>query len=269
MANLGSDFRSTQPTDNDFVRHPSLPNLASELRSVKTRIKSFFERSFLVDTGDLWDLSVPIAALKSITPDPSGTWKRVTVNSKGQIIRGSNANTDDAPRIFRAVMYGQASTPSFMDTLSGVTEMVPEVEATPSTEFDKAFYATENFSFYKYSFVVPQKVYRIKATLVGYGLKYPDTTPYVAARQRDVSFSTTPGSILKIWVGNTSGTPSRIANATQSKYADSGAVVYPTGVDFPDVTVGYHSPYFVGYGTSGTVSSTEGGPGVVILEWYA
>lgn len=269
MANLGSDFRSTQPTDNDFVRHPSLPNMSSELRTVKTRIKSFFERSFLVDTGDLWDLSVPIAALKSITPDPSGTWKRVTVNSKGQVIRGSNANTDDAPRIFRAVLFGQASTPSYMDTVSGVTQMVPESEATPNTEFDMVDYTGVSFSFYKYAFVVPQKVYRIKATLVGYGLKYPDTIPYVAARQRDVAFSTTPGSILKIWVGNTSGSPSRIANADQSKYADSGAIVSPPGPNFPDVTVGYHAPYFVGYGTSGTVSSPEGGPGVVILEWYA
>lgn len=267
MANLGSDFRTTQPTENDFARHPSLPNLASELRQVKTRIKSFFERSFLVDTGDLWDLSVPIAALKSITPDPSGTWRRVTVNAKGQVIRGSNTTLDDGPRVFRAVMYGRSSTPSYMDTESGTIQMVPEIEATPNTEFNNVLYPSEIFSFYKYTFVVPKKVYRVKATMVGNGLDYGGT--YADARQRDVAFSTTPGSILKIWVGNTSGSPSRVANADQTKYADSGAIVLPTGAEFPDVTVGYHAPYFVGYGTTGTSGSTAGGPGVVILEWYA
>jgi len=267
MANLGSDFRSTQPTDNDFVRHPSLPQLATEIRSVKSRIKSSFETSFLVDTGDLWDLSVPIAALKPITPDPSGTWKRTRVNSKGQVTHGDNLSTDDAPRIFRAVMFGEATTKSYMDTESSSVEMVPVTDTTPGSDFDIAFYPSQVLSFYKYTFVVPAKVKRIRALLVGRGINYGSS--YVAARQREVSFATTPGAILYIWVGNIDGSPSRISNADQTKYADSSNIIFPAGVDFPDVTVGHFAPYFIGYGNSGTVSSTTGGPGVVILEWYA
>ena len=267
MANLGADFRSTQPTDNDFVRHPSSPQLATEIRSVKARIKSFFETSFIVDSGDLWDLSVPIAALKSITPDPSGTWKRTRVNSKGQITHGDNLSTDNAPRIFRAVYFGVAATKSYVDTENGSIEAVPEVDATPGSNFDNILYPSQVLSFYQYTFVVPAKVKRVRAILVGRGIDYGSS--YVAARQREVSFSTTPGAILNIWVGNVDGSPSRISNADQTKYADSSALVLPTGVDFPDVTVGHLTPYFVGYGNSGTVSSTTGGPGVVILEWYA
>ena len=268
MANLGADFRSTQPTDNDFVRHPSSPQLATEIRSVKSRIKSFFETSFLVDTGDLWDLSVPIAALKSITPDPSGTWKRTRVNAKGQVTHGDNLSTDDAPRIFRAVYFGVAATKSYVDTENGSIEAVPEVDATPGTDFDIVpYYSSQALSFYKYTFVVPAKVKRVRAILVGRGKDYGSS--YAAAGQREVSFSTTPGAILYIWVGSIDGSPSRISNADQTKYADSSPAASPAGVLFPDATVDNFAPYFVGYGNSGTVTSTTGGPGVVILEWYA
>ena len=58
MAKLGSDFRSTTPTDNDYVRRSSGTQTATELRDLKTRVKAFFGRLFDTDTGDLADQGV-------------------------------------------------------------------------------------------------------------------------------------------------------------------------------------------------------------------
>ena len=52
MANLGADFNASKPTEADFVRHPSKPNLATEIRFIRSRLKSFFGAVMDLDSGD-------------------------------------------------------------------------------------------------------------------------------------------------------------------------------------------------------------------------
>jgi len=266
MALLGRDFKSTTPTDNDFVRAPSGPQLASTLRDLKARVQDFFDWSFLTEEGSLWPQSIPVASLKSLTPSPAGTGGKMTVNAKGLFTAIGDVSEDTTARVFRAVFHANASKISSVDNETSSAVAVYEVDNSPIGEFDNTGYPTEIFQFHKFEFVVPQGVYRVKALLVGAGADY--LSSYAASRQREVAFATTPGSILHIWVGETNGSPSRLASADGSKYIDSGAYQNPS-VGFPDVNVGWGFPYFQGYGTNGTVASTLGTPGVVILEWYA
>ncbi len=266
MALLGRDFKATTPTDNDYVRAPSGVQLASVLRDLKGRIQDFFDRSFLTEEGSLWPQSIPVASLKSLTPSPVGTGGKMTVNTKGLFTRVEDVSEDTTARVFRAVFHANASKISSVDNETSSAVAVYSVDNSPLGEFDNTGYLTEFFQFHKFEFVVPQGVYRVKAILVGAGIDY--LSGYTPSRQREVAFATTPGSILHIWVGETNGSPSRLASADGSKYIDSGAFQSPS-IDFPDVNLGWGFPYLKGYGTNGTVASTLGTPGVVILEWYA
>lgn len=42
MDRFGSDFNASRPTEGDYVRHATKPQLATELREMKRRIKVFF-----------------------------------------------------------------------------------------------------------------------------------------------------------------------------------------------------------------------------------
>ncbi len=267
MAKLGSDFRSTTPTDNDYVRRPSSAQMATELRDLKVRVKAFFGQLFDTDTGDLVDGAVPISVLRALASDPSGTWRRFTVNAKGQFTGGDNDNTVTGPRVFRANLYGTLDVESRIDTVTGTQLAGGETDTYPVGDFDGSAYSPAIFSFVKYTFVVPDNVYRVRAWLVGAGADNGSSND--PSREMEVSFSTTPGSVLLVWVGSGDGSPTRISNADQTKFVDSSGE-RSSGFSSLDTALGWYRPRFRStYGVNGTVSATTGKPGVAVLEWYA
>lgn len=272
MSNFGHDFQAGSPNDGDYVRRPSGTQLGTTLRDIGARIVSFFGRKFDLTTGDLLNADatsvagVPSAALKSLSPSPEGEWTSVTVNSKGLVTRGRADVDTGAPRLFSAFYFADSSVSS-VDTVDGSQVAIGTPDHTPGGDFDNAFYPSDIFDFVKFEFVVPEGVYRVRAFVVGAGYSHPVGSALDRAGQRDIAFSTTPGSILKIWVGVTNGAPSRVSSADGSEYVDSEQVQHPT--DFPDVSPTWKGPEIPYYGTNGTASSTEGKSGCVILEWYA
>lgn len=266
MAKLGSDFRASVPDDGAYVRHPVLPQLFTELRDIRSRIKAFFSEVFDADTGQLQLSSVPAAALKTPSNDPSGTWRRVTVSRKGLVTSGSDKDIVVSPRIYRGLFFGDGLKLSTIDTDTGSDILTPTADAYPLGTFDgDGFWSGSIFGFQKFTFAVPEGVYRVRATLIGCGKNFGSSA--TAARQKDVVFSTTPGSVLCIWAGNSDGSVSRISNVDQSKYIDSSPAQSPDPFDAVDV--GWYGSSLRGYGVDGTASAITGTPGVVILEWYA
>lgn len=263
---FGRGFNSAEPADSDLVRHPTKPGVFAVIRELREMLKNFFQEVFDLDTGDLLLDSVPGAAIQAPRSNPSGEWDVVQVDRKGLVVRGVTRSVNKAPRAYAAIFFGDGTKNSTIDTPEGTTIVSATADQYPLGEFDgDAFWSGSVFGFQLFTFVVPDGVYRVRATLVGCGKDFGSSA--AAARQRDVAFSCTPGQVLKIWAGNSDGSPSRIANADQTKYADSGAALLP--VSFPDVSVGWYASEFADYGSDGTAGSTTGTPGFVMLEWYA
>jgi len=273
MSNLGHDFLSSVPADGAFVRHPSGDQLGTELRDIKVRLKTTLNRKFDLETGDLLDAGattaagIPSAALKPISPSPEGEWTQFTVSEKGLITAGKSDADKGAPRVFQAVFVGDSSVTSSIDVENTIQVAVPQSDHTPGGDFDNTYYPSDIFDFLYFEFIVPDGVYRVNAKIVGAGYDHPVGSATDRAAQHDVAFSTTPGAILKVWVGVANGAPSRLSSADGSKYVDSGQVSSPTS--FPDVNVGWPGAEIPFWGENGTASSTVGKPGVVLLEWYA
>lgn len=82
---FGADFNPSQPSNSDLVKKG-----AQWIRDIKTRLKATFGVCFNLETGNLLDNVVPSASLKTLNPDPSGTFSEVDVNNKGQVTAGRN-----------------------------------------------------------------------------------------------------------------------------------------------------------------------------------
>lgn len=80
---FGSDFNPNQPADDDLARYG-----AREFQDIKARIKNTFGVRFNLETGELKDNSISTYQIQAVTPDPSGVWNTVTVNSRGQVTAG-------------------------------------------------------------------------------------------------------------------------------------------------------------------------------------
>jgi hypothetical protein len=136
--NFGSDFNSSKPEDSGFVRHPSLRQLATEIRDLKTRIVSFFSTCFNLSTGNLNSASIPMTALIESKDKPSSGnlgYYEVTVNAKGFVVSGNVNPPSAATSIFRAVFIGDEG---FIETPTGTikqTTTSSEIYGVPCPAF--------------------------------------------------------------------------------------------------------------------------------------
>lgn len=97
---FGADWNENQPSDADLVKKG-----AQWLRDIRARVKSTFGVIHNNETGQLLNNTVPSAALKTLNPDPTGSWNRVTVNNKGQVTEGEEEVVTLGAKIYRTI-YG-------------------------------------------------------------------------------------------------------------------------------------------------------------------
>jgi hypothetical protein len=144
---LGADFNANQPSNDDLVKKG-----AAIFRDIKTRLKTFFAVLFDLETGQLKDNIITSAKLKDLNPDPTGTWKTVTVNEKGLVTAGTNPDESSASFPRRIVYY---FTGAIQDDGTNIAA---------SAAFDDNGLAVA-----EYSFTVPAGVTRLMVQLQGAG----------------------------------------------------------------------------------------------------
>lgn len=256
---LGSDFNSSRPSDGEFTRHPTSAQLATVIRDIKSRLKEFVVRHFDAETADLYDSTVPSSALKSLSPSPAGTGRKMVVNRKGQVTRLYQDVVIDAPRVFRACFFGGQASYGTQDTPTGPVPLVGEVTAGPGDQYltwPSAYSASAlGGPMTKYLFVVPDGVTRMKAFLTGGSPAYSQDKTVT----RWTTIPCDPGQVFRIWVNHGPNAPCRIASYGNEAYVDN------TEVDFnpPGLSQLSDSAPFLAWG------GNAGNPGLVFLEWYA
>jgi hypothetical protein len=261
--NFGSDFNSSKPEDSGFVRHPSLRQLATEIRDLKTRIVSFFSTCFNLSTGNLNSASIPMTALIESKDKPSSGnlgYYEVTVNAKGFVVSGNVNPPSAATSIFRAVFIGDEG---FIETPTGTikqTTTSSEIYGVPCPAFTD-INSTRSSKGYKYGFIVPEGVTKILVQVISGTVS--STQP---ASKYSRGYPTVPGEELTIFCGEETGTSfvasgpvqnNRFPQYVTSEYDASPDDLFLT----PWISPGF-SPYKIP--TTGTLRK-----GIVILEWYA
>lgn len=144
---LGSDFNANQPSDDDLVKKG-----AGIFRDIKTRLKTFFGVLFNLETGELKDNIIAYAKLKTLNPDPAGTWTSVVVNNKGLVTAGTNPDVSTPSIPKRYLYYPASGLDPDGETLAG------------SLTIDD-----EGLTIREYSFTVPENVTRLVVQVQGAG----------------------------------------------------------------------------------------------------
>jgi len=253
MSLLGIDFNPARPTDGDYVRKASGAQMATEMRDIRTRVKSFFDRVFDVGTGFLMDDVVPSSALRPLSPDPTGTYRKFTLNKKGQFTAGEADRDPTYPRIFRALFVGDPSVESKVDTETGATIVVGDSRSVTVGTVGYVGIVTVA-RYLEFLFTVPSGVTRISVYLSG---GQPNAVDPMLTRM--TSFLAQPGDVLRVWAGLDTVSPCRVANLGGTVYCDNTQV--ESGMTTAKKLLA--QPLLKGYG------GTEGDPSVVRLEWYA
>jgi len=274
MAKLGADFNASKPTEADFVRHPSKPNLATEIRFVKSRLKSFFGTVMTLGTGDFQDNIIPQAALVDHPKKPSSNnefYSEVTVDVRGIVTSGNKETSFNAPRIFSASF---TSTGAVQENETGFDRTeAPLITRWPGTKLLRGTAGTTVLPDIKeYQFTAPKGVTKIKVICVGGGLKGGASTAGADAQVSWVSFTVEPTAVYRVIVGQSDG-PSAFCTNDYKRYVTSETYTDDTtqsGAGYLDkrhVHSFKRSPIRP-YGSGGAIN-TPGTPGIVLLEWYA
>lgn len=186
---FGADFVQSQPSDSDLVKRG-----ASVMRDIKTRIKTFLNVCFNLETGQLKDDVVPYTALRDLVPSPEGTWNEVDVNEKGLVTGGREVSTVAAAKPYRWVYNYTQGLDSDGDAITRSLD----------TDDDGLNVAT-------YSFVVPEGVTRIHVRCwgAGGGGGY-NATPLTAGGgggggYADTFIEVSEGDTFLVWVGEGGG----------------------------------------------------------------
>lgn len=274
MAKLGADFNASSPTEADFVRHPSKPNLATEIRFIRARLKAFFDPLFQLENGDFEDNVIPQAALVDHPNKPSSNGRQytsVTVDKRGFVIGGSVDEVYTLPRHFRAFF---TSAGSWVEAPNGVgTNPAPGLSPWPDNRIPwETQYRTLPYV-YPYKFIVPATVHRLKVSLYGGGWKFG--SPAIGQdRTMHLFFNAAvqPGNKFDVWVGG-SDSPSVFARMKASVFATSETYAQNVSspiAGYPDAGLARNQPRFLrSYGQDGASSGQLGQPGCVLIEWYA
>lgn len=204
-------------------------------------------------------------SLKDLAPDPTGTGRRVRINSKGQVVEIIDESLEIAPRIFRGIFTKGSG---FMDTEAGIQEITGDVKRSGSSP---PYYYTE------YRWVVPAKVTRFDLQLVGGGMGYREdvSQPGTDAKFYRHTRRAEPGETFILRVGH--GTPSQSNSLLHTvapsslRNLDGSVVSISSGVrvDVANVTMLAEKCPYRTYGRGGQVSGSVGQDGLIIIEYYA
>jgi len=274
MAKLGADFNASSPTEADFVRHPSKPNLTTEIRFIRSRLKAFFDPLFQLENGDFKDNVIPQAAIVDHPDKPSSNglqYTSVTVDKRGFVIDGSTDQLLTLPRHFRAFFSSQGA---FIEAPDGVGTN-PASTLTPWPD-NRIPWETQYRSLpqvYPYKFIVPAGVRRLSVSLFGGGWKFGSAA--IAPEQPKhlfVNAAVTPGNKFDVWVGG-SDSPSVLARMEAESFCTTEGYIKnlssPTA-GYPDAGIARNPPaIYRPYGDNGASANQLGTPGCVIIEWYA
>jgi hypothetical protein len=272
MANLGADFNASKPTEADFVRHPSKPNLATEIRFIRSRLKSFLGAVMDLESGDFKDSVVPQAALVEHPDKPDSApdfYREVTVDARGFVVKGGKDAKIYAPRIFRAVY---ASDGSIQESETGlIRDPAANNSQWPVGKLLKA----DSFILplvREYRFFAPKNVTRIQVVCVGGGLKGSASAAGENARVSWISFSVVPGEQYRVLVGQPDA-PSAFSTMDYVRYVTSEGytnnILGGSGVYLDKRNIyNFKRPPYRPFGFGGAVNAL-GTPGMVLLEWYA
>lgn len=270
MAKLGADFNASKPTEADFVRHPSKPNLAAEIRSIRARLKSFFGTTMNLESGDFQDNIIPQAALVDHPdkPDSGGDfYTEVTVDSRGFITKGSKSSSITTARVFRAVFTIEEGV---VETETGlVREPAPNTSSWPINKLKRNDERTIP-EVREYRFFAPAKVTQIKIRCIGGGMDGSATVPGANGKTCWMCFPVTPGAQYRVLVGLRQF-PSAFCSTDYLRYMTSEGWTYNViggGADDKDNIYLYKRPLYRPYGFGGAINQ-PGNPGIVHLEWYA
>lgn len=253
MSLLGTDFNPARPTDGDFVRRATGVQMATEMRDLKSRISSFFDRKFDLSTGFLEDDVVPPSALQSLSPDPTGTYRTMEVNRKGQVIGGEPTRSYLYPRAMRACFFGDTSLRSFIDREDGVEEVAGSEKSTVAANLGYILVVT-TARYLEWLFVVPDGVTRI-----GFGMSGGTPNPSDPTISRSGSLEVAGGDVLRVFASLDGVSPCRIANLSGTVYCDN------TDLESGMTTASKTSASQIYHGFGGT----SGDPSIVRLDWYA
>lgn len=144
---FGADFNADQPSDADLVKKG-----AQWLRDIRARIKATWAVCFNLETGQPLDNVFPYSSLKSLNPNPAGSWNRVTVNNKGLVTSGSEEDIELGAKLYRTIYNFSA----------GVGPDGSVITAAGGTDTDGNTIAT-------YTFTFPADVTRIRVRVQGAG----------------------------------------------------------------------------------------------------
>lgn len=272
MAKLGADFNASKPTEADFVRHPSKPNLATEIRFIRSRLKSFFSAVMDLESGDFKDNIIPQAALVEHPdkPDSGGDfYGQVTVDSRGFVTSGSKEVTNNAPRVFRALYTSDGAV---LEAENGfVRDPAANLSQWPVGKLLRA----DSFvlpAIREYRFFAPKNVTRIQVLCIGGGLKGSATLVGLNARVSWISFTVVPGEQYRVLVGQ-SDSPSAFCTMDYVRYVTSegftnNIISGSSGYLDKRNVYNFKRPPYRPYGFGGALNA-PGTPGMVLLEWYA
>lgn len=232
---LGTDFDPTQPADSGQVRLG-----ASWIRDIKNRLKSFANVVFSLETGALKQNVVPYTSLLDLTPSPVGTWREVTVNSKGLVTAGSNpAELAQVPRVFRGVFT--AGSGGVVDTDNGVQNIADPGVSTylGSGVYHQAYESGSQY--YPYAWTVPTGVRRITAWVIGGGggaVSNGTTQKHSGAsgEHRECTMPVTPGTTVSILVGGGGG--GHVATPISASGSPGGTSMVSTGSTYVEAAGG-------------------------------
>jgi hypothetical protein len=245
---FGQDFNAARPGDADYAQRTTNEQGAQVLRNLKFRIKTFFTKLFDLESMDFHDAVIPSSALLALDPDPSATgYREMTVNRKGQVIRGKTGVVETGPQPYRAIMYADTTLfadDNFQETSEGLVALTPLAEAGPFAADSSLYYVIP------FEFFVPTGVTRLKFHLA---VKWADE--YI-----DGTVEVSPGDKIRIELWNrqgsgTSGHSNIILPDGTVRRTGSGGATAPFGTYFK--------------GSENFYSGIGAGKGFCILEWYA
>lgn len=274
--NFGNDFNSSKPEDSAYVRHPSLSQLATELRNIKSRVVSFFGTCFNLtsDIIALKDNSMPFTALIDSSDKPSSGeqyFKEVTVNSKGFVVAGNFNPPPAKTSVYRAVFVKNKGYIEQKGT-SAISDSIQIVDGQYVAGVSGVEGAGPYMNGYLYDFVVPEGIKRLFCRIIG-GFSTDPSSNHVACGYpvsggaRLTVCCAASNGISFVAVGSQPDSTGLYAQYLVSNGNSRGFPVHPDpfGIDSFFRRGSSTSPYWPVAETPGQTPR----PGMVILEWYA
>jgi hypothetical protein len=214
MALLGTGFNPSDPTDDDLVKYG-----ASWMRDIKNRLKAWAGVLFETDTGRLKDNVIGSSKLKSLSPDPSGSFNWGSVNTKGQVTIGNDVELPSRGRAVTEIFIGgtleqSASQPAGVLAPGLSLRFDPDVnnyysEVTQDSEFvltsTDATEGEANHWSARKLWTVPTGVTQVRAIVIGGGGGGSmEATPWGGAggTWALANFVVEPQQQWELWIGS-------------------------------------------------------------------